>query len=228
MSNTTESAHPVARLILVDDHEIARAGLRTLLITEPSLRVVGEAGNGAAGIALCRSLEPDLVLMDVRMPDMDGIAATAAILAERPGTRIIITTMYEDPDYLQRALEVGAVGYVLKDATRPALVGAVQQALRGEFPLHQELASQVLRRLTTDTLRSSRPAHEQLTARELDVLRLVVQGLTNRQIGERLFVSMGTIKLHVEHILAKLGVADRTQAAARAMELGLVSTAVER
>jgi DNA-binding NarL/FixJ family response regulator len=108
------------------------------------------------------------------------------------------------------------------------LVGAVQQALRGEFPLDQELASQVLRRLTTYTLRSPRPAHEQLTSRELDVLRLLVQGLTNRQIAERLFVSMGTVKLHVEHILAKLGVADRTQAAARAMELSLVSTAVER
>jgi DNA-binding NarL/FixJ family response regulator len=217
-----------ARLVLIDDHEIARAGLRTLLATETNWRVVGEASNGAAGIALCRRVNPDLVLMDVRMPDMDGIAATAAILAERPATRIVITTMYEDPDYLQRALAAGAVGYVLKDATRATLVGAVRQALQGEFPLHQELASLVLRRLTTDTLRAPRPAHEQLTPRELDVLRLLVQGLTNRLIAERLFVSVGTVKLHVEHILAKLEVADRTQAAVRAVELGIVQSASER
>ncbi len=210
----------VARLLIVDDHEIARSGMRTILATEPAWRVVGEAANGAEGIALCRALAPDLVLMDIRMPDMDGITATKAIRAERQETQIIITTMYEDPDYMQRALEAGAVGYVLKDATRQALIDAVHQALRGEFPLPQELASQLLRRLTTSSLRVS-PAHEQLTPRELEVLRLLPQGLTNRQIADRLYISVGTVKLHVERILAKLGVADRTQAAARAVELGL-------
>jgi DNA-binding NarL/FixJ family response regulator len=215
-----------ARLVLVDDHEIARAGLRTMLATEPSWRVVGEAANGAEGIALCRRLVPDLVLMDVRMPDMDGIAATRAIRAERADTRVIITTMYEDPDYLQRALEAGAVGYVLKDATRHVLIDAVRQALRGAFPLNHDLASQLLRRLTTDALRLTRPGHEQLTPRELDVLRLLTQGLTNRQIAERLYLSVGTVKLHVERILAKLEVTDRTQAAARAVELGLGSATV--
>jgi DNA-binding NarL/FixJ family response regulator len=129
--------------------------------------------------------------------------------------------MYEDPDYMQRALEAGAVGYVLKDATRHALIDAVRQALRGEFPLHQELASQLLRRLAAG---APRPSHEPLTPRELDVLRLLVRGLTNRQIAERLYISTGTVKLHVERIIAKLGVADRTQAAARAVELGLAAT----
>lgn len=226
MSHDPGNSPDNARLVLVDDHEIARAGLRTMLATEPSWRVVGEAANGAEGIALCRRLEPDLVLMDVRMPDMDGIAATRAIRAERGETRVIITTMYEDPDYLQRALEAGAVGYVLKDATRHVLIDAVRQALRGAFPLNQDLASQLLRRLTTDTLHLARPGHEQLTPRELDVLRLLTQGLTNRQIAERLYLSVGTVKLHVERILAKLEVTDRTQAAARAVELGLGSATV--
>ena len=218
---TPEGGTIEARLLIVDDHEIARAGLRALLATELTWRVVGEATNGKEGIALCRSLAPAVVLMDMRMPDMDGIAATRAILAEQPATRIIITTMYEDPDYMQRALEAGAVGYVLKDATRQVLIDAVRQAMRGEFPLHQELASQLLRRLTVGALQASPNGPQQLTTRELDVLRLLPQGLTNRQIAERLYISLGTVKLHVERILAKLEVGDRTQAAARAVELGL-------
>ena len=226
MTENSEGA-VAARLLIVDDHEIARAGLRSLLATEPSWRVVGEATTGQEGIALCRSLEPDVVLMDVRMPDMDGIAATMSIRAERLAARIIITTMYEDPDYMQRALAAGAVGYVLKDATRQELIDAVRQALRGEFSLHQELAAQLLRRLAADELQPEPPAHQRLTTRELDVLRLLPQGLTNRQIAERLFVSVGTIKLHVEHILAKLQVADRTQAAARAVELGIAGATAD-
>lgn len=228
MTGGPETASGVARLVIVDDHEIARAGLRTMLATEPAWQVVGEATNGAEGIALCRHLLPDLVLMDVRMRDLDGIAATRAITAERAETRVIITTMYEDPDYLQRALEAGAVGYVLKDATRQVLIDAVRQALRGAFPLHHDLATQLLRRLTTDAPHPARPGHEQLTPRELDVLRLLTQGLTNRQIAERLYLSVGTVKLHVERILAKLAVTDRTQAAARAVELGLGSASPGR
>ena len=226
MTENSEGA-VAARLLIVDDHEIARAGLRSLLATEPSWRVVGEATTGQEGIALCRSLEPDVVLMDVRMPDMDGIAATMSIRAERLAARIIITTMYEDPDYMQRALAAGAVGYVLKDATRQELIDAVRQALRGEFSLHQELAAQLLRRLAADELQPEPTVHQRLTTRELDVLRLLPQGLTNRQIAERLFVSVGTIKLHVEHILAKLEVADRTQAAARAVELGIAGATAD-
>lgn len=224
MSATTNSSPDQVRLVLIDDHEIARAGLRALLVTEPGFTIVGEASGGIEGVALCRRLQPNVVLMDVRMPDMDGIAATAAILAEQPTTRIIITTMYEDPGYMQRALEVGAVGYVLKDASRPTLVGAVHQALAGGFPLHQELAALVLRRLTADNTAAAEPTHNQLTPRELDVLALLVKGLTNRQIGDRLYISIGTVKLHVERILAKLDVTDRTQAAVRAVELGLVSS----
>ena len=227
MHSTSGGGPGVARLLIVDDHEIARAGLRTMLATEPTYLVVGEATNGQESIALCRALDPDVVLMDMRMPDIDGIAATQAILEERKSTRVIITTMYEDPDYMQRALEAGAVGYVLKDATRHELIDAVRQALRGEFPLHQDLASQLLRRLAARVAGPTQPSHEQLTPRELDVLRLLVQGLTNRQIAERLFISVGTVKLHVERIIAKLDVTDRTQAAARAVELGLAAAMAE-
>jgi DNA-binding NarL/FixJ family response regulator len=227
MPGATGGGAAVARLLIVDDHEIARSGLRTMLATEPAYAVVGEAANGREGVALCRALDPDLVLMDVRMPDMDGIAATRAILAERPDRRVVMTTVYEDPDYMQRALEAGAVGYVLKDATRQQLIAAVRQALSGEFPLHQELAANLLLRLAAGAPRPPSPGHEPLTPRELDVLRLLVRGLTNRQIAERLFISVGTVKLHVEHIIGKLGVADRTQAAARAVELGLAATTAE-
>jgi len=209
--------------VIADDHELARAGLRSMLAGERGLEVVGEATTGREALALCRRLQPDLVLMDVRMPEMDGLAATRAIKAECPRVSVIIVTMHENPDYLFEALKAGAAGYVLKDATQREVVSAVRQVLRGESLLNAEVATRLLRRLAEETQHPEEAPLATLTPREVEVLRLLAQGLTNREIAERLIVSVGTVKVHVERILAKLGVSDRTQAAVRAVTLGLAS-----
>lgn len=211
-----------ARLVIVDDHDLARAGLRAMLAAERDLVVIGEAANGQEALALCRRVAPDLVLMDVRMPVLDGLAATDAIKREFPAISVIIVTIYENPDYLFQALKAGVAGYVLKDATQREVVGAVRRVLRGEFPLQQDIAVALLQRLAREMPRSHEPLVEELTARERDVLRLVAQGQTNRAIAQALGLSLGTVKVHVERIIAKLGVSDRTQAAVRAVERGLL------
>jgi len=210
------------RVIIADDHELARLGLRTMLTPEPDLEVVGEAATGREAIDLTRKLEPDLVLMDIRMPDVDGLAATRAIKEALPRTSILIVTLSEDTDYLMEALRVGAAGFVLKDASRREVVLAVRQVLTGESPLDPKLSAQLIRRLAGQAPAKERPAvrGDDLTPRELDVLRLVAEGKTNAEIGQSLFVSVGTVKVHVERIIYKLGVSDRTQAAVRAVELG--------
>jgi DNA-binding NarL/FixJ family response regulator len=213
------------RILIADDHELARLGLRTMLTPEPDLEVVGEAGTGREAVELSRQLEPDLVLMDIRMPDLDGLAATRTIKEELPRISILILTLSEDPDYLLEALRVGAAGYVLKDASRRDVVTAVRQVLSGESPLDPRLAAQLIRRLASQRPAKERPAKhgDELTQRELDVLRLVAEGKTNAEIGQSLFVSVGTVKVHVERIIDKLGVSDRTQAAVRAIELGYLT-----
>lgn len=209
-----------ARLIIADDHELARAGLRSMLMSDPGLEIVGEAANGYEAVARCSELRPDLIMLDVRMPELDGMAATRLIKQHSPETSVLIVTMYETPEYLLEALRAGAAGYVLKDAARAELLSAVRQVLRGENVLNGGLAARLLQRMVFNVPSEPRNA-TRLTARELDVLRLLVQGKTNREIAAMLIVSSGTIKVHVEHILAKLGVSDRTQAAVRAIELGL-------
>jgi DNA-binding NarL/FixJ family response regulator len=209
-------------LLIVDDHDLARAGLRALLSGETDLEIVGEADSGQAAVERSMELRPDVVLMDVRMPDLDGLAATAIIKERCPDASVIIFTLYENADYLFQAIRAGAAGYLLKDATREEIVQAVRDVLAGESILTPALATQVLRRLTRDTPRRAPGAVEKLTDREVDVLNLLVQGQTNREIAYNLSVSVGTIKVHVEHIIAKLGVSDRTQAAVRAVQLGLV------
>jgi DNA-binding NarL/FixJ family response regulator len=213
------------RIVIADDHELARLGLRTMLMPEPDLEVVGEASTGREAIELTRELEPDLVLMDIRMPELDGLAATRSIKEELPKISILILTLSEDPDYLLEALRVGAAGYVLKDASRREVVTAVRQVLNGESPLDPRLAAQLIRRLASQTSPREQPARhgDELTQRELDVLRLVAEGKTNAEIGQSLFVSVGTVKVHVERIINKLGVSDRTQAAVRAVELGYLT-----
>ena len=215
------------RIVIVDDHELARAGLRTMMVGEPDLEVVGEAANGAEAQELCRRLQPDLVLTDVRMPDLDGLAVTRAIKRDHPTTSVIIVTMHEDLDYLFDALKAGAAGYLLKDATQREVLAAVRQVVRGESPLSPEKVTQLLRRVPNGTLRGVGPPPERLTPREREVLRLVVRGQTNREIARGLNVSVATVKVHVERLIAKLGVSDRTQAAVRAVELGLVAPARE-
>ncbi len=229
-----------ARLVLVDDHDLARAGLRKLLSDEPSVDIVGEASCGEAAVALCERVRPDLVLMDVRMPNMDGLAATRVIKRCQPGTSVLMVTMHEDPDYLLEALRAGAAGYVLKGASGDELVSAVLRVLSGDSPLDSNLAAGLLRRLVHERGQAAPPSEEPaerppenrpppvpladpLTSRELEVLGYLAQGHTNPKIAEILTISPGTVKRHVEHIIAKMGVSDRTQAAVKAYELRLIA-----
>jgi DNA-binding NarL/FixJ family response regulator len=222
----------LTRLVIVDDHKIARESLRDMLADEPCIEVIGEAANGREALALCSRLRPDLIMMDVRMPEMDGLAATREIKQTYPEISVLMVTMHENPDYLLEALKAGAAGYVLKDALQHEVVAAVHQVLGGESPLDPELAARLLRRLANEVgkqggaLRTSqgreKPYIQPLTPRELEVLGLLKLGLSNRQIAEKLVVSRGTAKNHVEHIIQKLGVSDRTQAVVRALELGIL------
>lgn len=214
-----------ARMVIADDHELARAGLRSMLESDRALTLVGEASNGVEAVALCQKLKPDLALLDVRMPELDGLAATREIRRVSPATRVVIVTTHENPDYLLAALTAGAVGYLLKDVTRQDLLSTLRRVLRGESVLSSEIATRALQHLTGQQAHHPGQPPERLTPRECDVLRLVVEGLTNREIAGRLTLSVGTVKIHVEHIIAKLGVADRTQAAVRAVEWDLLRTA---
>lgn len=229
--NPSRKASP-ARLLVADDHALIREGLRATLAGEPDLEVVAEAADGREAIELSRGLRPDLVLMDVRMPEMDGLAVARAIKAESIGTDVLMLTAHGDPDDLFEAVQAGAVGYVIKDADKRELIGAVRGALCGRSPLNPELAMRLLRNLAGEDGRATgfssengkrpEPHPEALTPRELEILRLVAQGQTNRQISRKLVVSPATVKVHVEHILSKLGASDRTQAAVRASEAGLL------
>jgi DNA-binding NarL/FixJ family response regulator len=214
---------PTVRVLVADDHELARSGLRAMLAAEPDLRIVGEVSNGREALERCRLLHPDVVMMDVRMPDMDGLAATRAIKSEMPEVAVIILTMHENRDYLLEALKVGAAGYLLKDASQAEVAGALRAVVRGEALLQPRTMTLLLRRLAADLPERREDRPESLSARELEVLQLLARGLTNREIGEALTISPGTAKVHVEHIIAKLRVSDRTQAAVRALRLGLAS-----
>jgi DNA-binding NarL/FixJ family response regulator len=229
-----ENGREPARIIIVDDHALARESLRDMLADEPELEVVGEAANGLEALALCSRLQPDLVLMDVRMPRLDGLKATRKVKQEFPKIIVLILTMHENPDYLLEALRAGAAGYVLKDASSEEVVTAVWEALGGESPLDPELAARLLRRLAAEEKerveaprsareRRARLLHvEPLTPREEEVLQLMKLGHTNRQIARELVISPGTAKNHVEHIIQKLAVSDRTQAVVKALELGIL------
>jgi two-component system, NarL family, response regulator LiaR len=223
-----------ARIYIADDQALIREGIQAMLESEPDLEVVGEATNGQEALELCRELCPDLVLMDVRMPVMDGLEATRKIKRECPETSVLMVTTYESSDYLFEAIKAGAAGYILKNVTKPRLSDAIRRTLGGESPLNQELAMEMLQRFAVEeespTERLSKPEEpsgqlldESLTDRELEVLPLLASGLSNREIARRLVISPGTVKHHVRHIASKLGVSDRTQAAVRAVELGLLT-----
>jgi len=212
----------LARLVIADDHELARAGLRTMLIGQHGIELLAEAKNGREALELCRRLQPDLALIDVRMPDMDGLATCRKIKQEVPATNVILITMHENPHYLLEALKSGASAYVLKDVTQRELLATIRRVQRGESALDPDTVVRVLGHITDDTSSHAHLSAVQLSPRERQVLQLLAQGLTNREIARTLTVSASTIKIHVEHILAKLGVSDRTQAAVRAVELGLL------
>lgn len=216
-----------ARLAIVDDHELSRAGLRAMLTGQRGLEVVGEAANGLEALALCRRLQPDLVLIDVHMPKMDGLATCRCIKQECQATSVILITVYEKSEYLVEALRAGAAGFVLKDITQPELITSVRRVLRGESLLNSEVVVRLLGHLEGEVSSREELLPKQLSDREYEVLRLLVQGKTNREIAKELTISLGTVKIHVEHILAKLHVTDRTQAAVRAIELGLLRTAAK-
>ncbi len=212
----------LARLVIVDDHELARAGLRSMLIGQNGMELIGEAKNGREALSMCRRLQPDLVLIDVRMPDLDGLATCRGIKQEFPLTSVILITMHETPQYLLEALKSGASGYVLKDITQRELLTTVRRVLRGESVLNPEIVVRALDRLASKMPDQLELSPIQLSPREHQVLDLLAQGQTNREIARALTVSVSTVKIHVEHILAKLCVCDRTQAAVRAIELGLL------
>jgi DNA-binding NarL/FixJ family response regulator len=213
-----------ARIVIADDHELARAGLRAMLTDQRGFELVGETSNGQEALLLCRRLQPDLALVDVRMPGMDGLSTCRAIKQECPATSVILVTMHANPEYLFEALKAGAAGYVLKDVSQRELISAVQGVLRGESILNQELVARLLQRLASETQSREGLPPGRLSPREREVLELLTKGQTNREIARKLTVSVSTVKIHVEHILAKLGVSDRTQAAVRATEMGLLRT----
>ena len=226
------------RYVVADAHPLFRVGLVRTLNGSSGLRMVGETADGREAVELCRRLRPDLVVMDVRMPVMDGIAATRAIREESPLTKVLVVTAVEDPKYLSEALRAGAAGYLLKYASQQEVIDAVRSVLRGEHPLNQRLATRLLLHLmdkvpkgelaslVEGTLPGQTTDHalsEAMTPREADVLRLIAKGHGNQEIAKSLLVSLSTVKKHVGHVFAKLGVSDRTQAAVKAIELGLVS-----
>ncbi len=237
-----ESSQPTpARIIIADDHPLYRSAVRSTLEKHSgSWEVVAEANDGLEVVELCRSLSPDLVLMDVAMPRMSGLEATRALKEELPRTIVLIMTALEDPDRLAEALRAGAAGYVIKTAPPQQIIGAVRQALDGEYPLNHEVAKRLLLDLIDEEHKERRPPSQRaperrpiggeyppealpssLSAREVKVLRLVARGQTNQQIAENLLLSLSTVKKHVRQIISKLDVSDRTQAAIRALELGL-------
>jgi DNA-binding NarL/FixJ family response regulator len=216
---------PPVRVLLVDDQALFREALATLLEVRPEIEVVGEAANGAEAIDKVAILRPDVVLMDLHMPVLDGIAAARRLRVEQPDTRVLALTTFDDDEDVFAALRAGAVGYLLKDVTSDRLVEALLAAARGESVLQPSVAARVVARfaeLPDDVPPRPQPLVVPLSERELEVLRLLADGGSNREIASALFLAEGTVKNHVTNVLAKLGARDRTQAALRGRALGLV------
>ncbi len=210
-------------LVIADDHPMVRAGLRSML-NAPRLRIVGEAENGKEAVAMVLGLKPTVILMDIRMPGTDGIQALEAIKQAQSSTRVIMLTTYRSTTYLLRSLSAGAAGFVLKDISREELLAAIYAVASGVSKVDSQFLQSVLRTLENEPGGQEVPTEtiEPLTAREKDILRLMVEGLTNQAIGEALNLSAGTVKGYAHTILQKLGTNDRTQAAVKAIRLGLI------
>jgi DNA-binding NarL/FixJ family response regulator len=213
------------RILLVDDQPLFREGLHTLLSVQPDFEVVGEAGNGAEALRLARSLNPAVVLMDLQMPVLDGVAATQRLREEQPECRVIVLTTFDDDELVFDGLRAGAIGYLLKDAPSEKLGEAIRSAARGESFLQPSVAAKVVAefaRLTRKPEAHPSTLIEPLSEREREVLRMIANGSSNREIAGKLCLAEGTVKNHITNILAKLAVRDRTQAALKAVELGLL------
>jgi two-component system, NarL family, response regulator LiaR len=206
------------RVLLVDDHLVVRRGLRAFLQLQPDIEVVGEAGGGEAAVAAAAAGRPDVVLMDLVMPEGDGIAAIRELAAAAPEVRVLVLTSFGDDERVFAAMQVGAAGYLLKDVEPDALADAIREVHRGRPALHPDVAGRLMRRVADP----AGAAVEQLTPREREVLQLVVEGYANKQIARRLRITEKTVKTHVSSILGKLGVPDRTAAAVLAIRQGLV------
>ena len=211
------------RVLIVDDHEIVREGLQTLLAEEADFEVVGMAGDGEVAIALARAENPDVVLMDLLMPVLDGIEATRRILSNNPAARVLVLTTFADDQRVREAIQAGATGYLLKDVLKADLLRAVRDAAIGRASLHPEVQQHLMREVARKTSSSQepKPPHLSLTEREADILRLIADGRSNKEIAAALYLTEGTIKGYVSTILDKLGVEDRTQAALYAVKHGL-------
>ena len=210
------------RVLLTDDHAIVRKGVRALLSTEPDIQIVGEASNGAEAVAQAEDLCPDVILMDLMMPKLDGIEATRQITAKIPGARVIVLTSFAADEKVFPAIKAGALGYLLKDSGPEELVKAIHQVYRGEPSLEPSIARKVLLELAQPQKQQPLTA-DPLTERELDVLRLIAQGCSNKEIAMKLSVSELTVRTHVSNILSKLHLASRTQAALYALQKGITS-----
>jgi DNA-binding NarL/FixJ family response regulator len=202
-------------VLIVDDHPVVRDGLRGMLAADPGFTVVGEAATGAEAVTVAAALRPDVVLMDLRMPVLDGVSAIAALREQGVEARVLVLTTYDTDRDVVPAIEAGATGYLLKDAPREELFRAIRAAFRGEAVLSPSVATRLMGQLRT-------PAQEALSQRELEVLRLIAQGTTNREAAAQLFISEATVKTHLLHIYAKLGVKDRAAAVAEAFSRGLL------
>ena len=220
MSGTRLDEAPI-RTLVADDHPIVRAGLVALLDAAPDIEVVGTASSGERAIELAAELAPDVVLMDLRMAGIDGDEATARIVAGRAATRVIILTTYENDDAILSAISAGASGYLLKAAPEEELLAGIRAVAAGEVALAPSVSRLLVQRAAAPAI-TAMPAGPSLSARELEVLQLVAEGLSNREIGARLFLGEATVKTHLLHAFAKLEVTDRTRAVTRAMELGLL------
>jgi DNA-binding NarL/FixJ family response regulator len=212
-------------ILLVDDQPLFREGLRTLLSVQSDFEVVGEAANGEEALQLARSLLPSVVLMDLQMPVLDGVAATRRLRDGQPQCRVIVLTTFDDDEMVFDGLRAGALGYLLKDAPSEKLGEAIRLAARGESFLQPSIAAKVVAefaRLTSKPAINTQALIEPLSDREFEILRLIADGASNREIAETLFLAEGTVKNHVTNILGKLGVRDRTQAALKARRMGLI------
>jgi NarL family two-component system response regulator LiaR len=208
-------------VLLVDDHEVVRNGVSAFLASQPDFEVVGEAKSGVEAVDLALKHVPDVVLMDLVMAKMDGVEATRQVKTVSPRTKIVVLTSYHQDEYIFPALQAGAISYILKDVKMVELADAIRRAAQGEATLHPRVASRVIQELHGANREELNP-YTELTEREMEVLKLIAQGLSNSEIAEKLVISVNTVKGHVSNILSKLHVADRTQAAVYAWQQGIV------
>ena len=206
-------------ILIADDHAVVREGLRALITTKPGMEVVGEAADGIEAISQARSLQPDVILLDMVMPHKDGLQAIKEIKQQNPKTRILVLTSFDDDERVFSAIKAGALGYLLKDSSPQQLLEAIQDVYHGRSSLHPAIALKVIRELSQPS--DLPPTEEPLTEREMETLRLIAQGLTNQEIGDKLAISERTVGKHVSNILDKLHLANRTQAALYALRRGL-------